>query len=75
MDRHDCWNTDFERAVNTIKDIAINEKEKESIRKRIDANGFKVILLTYPKVPEDSSSSHNKEDERPPKIGLKSIAT
>ena len=60
---------DFERAVSTIRDMAINEKEKESNRKRIDANGFKVILLTYPKVLEDSSRSHNKEDERPPMAG------
>ena len=60
---------DFEKAVNTIGDMAIKEKEKESNRKRKDASGFKVILLTYPKVVEDSSSSHNKEDERPPMIG------
>jgi probable F420-dependent oxidoreductase len=58
---------DFENAVNTIRDMAIKEKEKESNRN--DANGFKVILLTYPKLAEDSSSSHNKEDERPPMTG------
>jgi|SRR5215216_110393 len=58
----------FENAANTIRDMAIKEKEKDSNRKK-DANGFKVILLTYPKVVEDSSSSHNKEDKRPPISG------
>jgi probable F420-dependent oxidoreductase len=56
---------DFENAVNMIRDMAI--KEKEANRK--DQNGFKIILLTYPKVIEDSSSSHNKEHERPPITG------
>lgn len=56
---------DFENAVNMIRDMAI--KEKEANRK--DRNGFKIILLTYPKVIENSSSSHNKEDERPPMTG------
>jgi probable F420-dependent oxidoreductase len=59
---------DFENAANTIRDMAIKEKEKDSNRKK-DANGFKVILLTYPKVVEDSSSSHNTEDKRPPMTG------
>jgi probable F420-dependent oxidoreductase len=53
---------DFENAFNMIRDMAI--KEKEANRK--DQNGFKIILLTYPKVIENSSSSHDKEDERPP---------
>jgi hypothetical protein len=48
---------DFENAANTI--MAIKEKEKDSNRKK-DANGFKVILLTYPKLAEDSSSSQIK---------------
>jgi probable F420-dependent oxidoreductase len=56
---------DFENAVNTIRDMAIKEKEIEANRK--DTNGFKVILLTYPKVAEDSS--RNKEVERPPMNG------
>ena len=56
---------DFENAVNMIRDMAI--KEKESNGK--NANGFKMILLTYPEVIEDSSSSHNKEHERPPITG------
>src|ERR671931_1155038 len=34
---------DFENAANTIRDMAIKGKEKESNTK--DANGFKVILL------------------------------
>ena len=55
----------FESAVNMIRDMAIKEKESESK----DANGFKVVLLTYPKVVEDGSSSHNKKDERPPMTG------
>jgi hypothetical protein len=50
---------DFEGAVNMIRDMAIKEKEKESNIK--DVNGFKVVLLTYPKVVEGSSSSHNKK--------------
>ena len=58
---------DFENAVNTIRDMAIKGKEKESNTK--DANGFKVILLTYPKVVEDRSSPHNKEDKRSPITG------
>ena len=58
---------DFENAVNMIRDMAI--KEKESNRKRKDENGFKIILLTYPKVIENSSSSHNKEGERSPMTG------
>ena len=58
---------DFENAVNMIRDMAI--KEKESNRKRKDENGFKIILLTYPKVIENSSSSQHKEGERPPMTG------
>lgn len=58
---------DFEGAVNMIRDIAIKEKQKESKRK--DVNWFKVVLLTYPKVVEGSSSSHNKKSERPPMTG------
>jgi probable F420-dependent oxidoreductase len=56
---------DFENTVNTVRDMAI--KEKESNKK--EANGFKMILLTYPKVIENSSSSHHKEHERPPITG------
>jgi probable F420-dependent oxidoreductase len=56
---------DFENTVNMVRDMAI--KEKESNKK--DANGFKMILLTYPKVIENSSSSHHKEHERPPITG------
>ncbi len=56
---------DFENAVNTIRDMAI--KEKESNRK--DGNEFKILLLTYPKVAGDSSDSNNKEDERLPMNG------
>jgi hypothetical protein len=58
---------DFEKAVDTIRDMVIKEKETDVNRK--DANGFNVILLTYPKVAEDSSSSHNKEGERPTTTG------
>ncbi|HEU4445757.1 MAG TPA: LLM class F420-dependent oxidoreductase [Nitrososphaeraceae archaeon] len=57
---------DFEGAVNMIRDMA-KEKEKESNRK--DVNEFKVVLLTYPKVAEGSSSTHNKKGERPPMTG------
>ena len=56
---------DFENAVNMIRDMAT--KEKEAHRK--EENGFKIILLTYPKVIENSSSSHNKEHERLPIMG------
>jgi probable F420-dependent oxidoreductase len=59
---------DFENAANTIRDMAIKEKEKDSNRKK-DANGFKMILLTYPKVEEGSSSSHDKKYKRPPMTG------
>jgi alkanesulfonate monooxygenase SsuD/methylene tetrahydromethanopterin reductase-like flavin-dependent oxidoreductase (luciferase family) len=38
---------DFENAVNMIRDMAI--KEKEANRKRKDEDGFKIILLTYPR--------------------------
>lgn len=58
---------DFENAVNMIRDMAI--KEKEANRKRKDEDGFKIILLTYPKVIENSSSSQHKEGERPPMTG------
>jgi probable F420-dependent oxidoreductase len=51
----------FENTMNTIKDMANREANK-------DVNMFKVILLTYPKVIEDSSSS-KKEDQRPPMTG------
>jgi hypothetical protein len=42
-------------------------KERESNRE--DAKGFKVALLTHPKVVEGSASSHNKKDERLPMTG------
>ena len=51
----------FENTMNTIKDMANREANK-------DGDMFKVILLTYPKVIEDSSSS-KKEDQRPPMTG------
>jgi hypothetical protein len=56
---------DFEDAVNMRRDMAIKEKEAN----RENENGFKIILLTYPKVIENSSSSHNKEHERLPIMG------
>jgi hypothetical protein len=59
---------DFENAVNTVSDMATKVREKESNRK--DANGFKMVLLTYPKVIEVSSDSKNKEDERHPMTGI-----
>lgn len=52
----------FENTMNTIKDMAIKEAKK-------DANRFKIILLTYPKVMEDSSSSKKEEGQRPPLTG------
>jgi hypothetical protein len=55
----------FENTINTIKDMANEEKEANK-----DANIFKVILLTYPKVvEEDSNSSIKEEDKRPPMTG------
>lgn len=57
---------DFENAVNTITDMATKGREKESDKK--DANGFKMVLLIYPKVIEESSGSKNK-GERPPMTG------
>jgi hypothetical protein len=51
----------FENTMNTIKDMANKQANK-------DANRFKIILLTYPKVTEDPSPS--KEDhQRPPLTG------
>ena len=58
---------DLENAVNMIRDMAI--KEKEANRKRKDEDGFKIILLTYPKVIENSSNSQHKEGERSPMTG------
>jgi probable F420-dependent oxidoreductase len=52
----------FENTMNTIKDMANKEAKK-------DGNKFKVILLTYPRVTEDYSSSSKKEDQRPPMTG------
>ena len=51
----------FENTMNTIRDMANREANKR-------VNMFKVILLTYPKVIQDSSSS-KKEDQRPPMTG------
>ena len=52
----------FENTMNTIKDMANKEANK-------DANSFKIVLLTYPKVMEDSSSSKKEEGQRPPLTG------
>lgn len=53
----------FENTINTIKDMAIKGVNK-------DTNRFKIILLTYPKVMEDSSSSKKEEEgQRPPLTG------
>ena len=53
---------EFENTMTTIKDMVNREANRK------DMNIFKVILLTYPKVVEDSSSS-KKEDQRPPMTG------
>jgi alkanesulfonate monooxygenase SsuD/methylene tetrahydromethanopterin reductase-like flavin-dependent oxidoreductase (luciferase family) len=54
----------FENTMNTIKDMANKEANK-------DANRFKIVLLTYPKLMEDSSSSKKEEEggQRPPLTG------
>ncbi len=53
---------DFENTVRTIKDKASREANKHE-------DNFKIILLTYPKVMEDSSSSKKEQDQRPPMTG------
>jgi hypothetical protein len=53
---------EFENTMTTIKDMVNREANRK------DMNIFKVILLTYPKVVGDSSSS-KKEDQRPPMTG------
>jgi probable F420-dependent oxidoreductase len=53
---------DFENTVKTIKDKASREANKHE-------DNFKIILLTYPKVMEDSSSSKKEQDQRSPMTG------
>ena len=54
---------DFENTMNTIKGMANKEANK-------DADAFKIILLTYPKVMEDSNISKKQEgDQRSPLTG------
>src|SRR5215207_5864810 len=53
---------DFENTIRTIKDKASREANKHE-------DNFKIILLTYPKVMEDSSSSKKEQDQRPPMTG------
>jgi alkanesulfonate monooxygenase SsuD/methylene tetrahydromethanopterin reductase-like flavin-dependent oxidoreductase (luciferase family) len=56
----------FENTIKTIRDMANQKKEKEEAN-----SGFKVILLTYPKVMEEVESK--KEDQRrasPPETTL-----
>ena len=54
---------DFENTMNTIKGMANKEANK-------DADAFKIILLTYPKVIEDSNTSKKQEgDQRSPLTG------
>jgi probable F420-dependent oxidoreductase len=45
---------DFENTMNTIKDMANKEANK-------DADAFKIILLTYPHVVEEDSNKSKKE--------------
>jgi hypothetical protein len=47
---------DFENTMNTIKDMANKEANK-------DADAFKIILLTYPKVMKEDSNTSKKEEE------------
>ena len=50
--------------------MANQEKEKENEETRENGSGFKVILLTYPKViGEREPNSSKKEDQRPPMTG------
>jgi len=52
----------FENTMNTIKDMANKEANK-------DADTFKIILLTYPKVMEHSIPSKKEEGQRSPLTG------
>jgi probable F420-dependent oxidoreductase len=52
----------FENTVKTIKDKASREANKHE-------DNFKIILLTYPKVMEDSNSSKKEQDQRSPMTG------
>jgi hypothetical protein len=53
---------DFENTMNIIKDMANKEANK-------DADTFKIILLTYPKVMEHSIPSKKEEGQRSPLTG------
>jgi probable F420-dependent oxidoreductase len=60
----------FEDTINTIMDMANQEKEKENEEARKNRSDFKVILLTYPKVIEErEQNSSKKEYLRAPMTG------
>jgi probable F420-dependent oxidoreductase len=50
----------FEDTINTIMDMANQEKEKENEEARKNRSDFKVILLTYPKVIEEREQNSSK---------------
>ena len=55
----------FENTINTIRNMANQEKEANN-----NESGFKVILLTYPKVVEEREQNPSKKvDQRPPMTG------
>jgi probable F420-dependent oxidoreductase len=61
----------FERTFNTVMDMANLEKEKGKGKGNKETkNGFKVILLTYPKVVEKGERNPSeKENQRLPMTG------
>jgi probable F420-dependent oxidoreductase len=60
----------FEKTINTVRDMANQEKEKENEKTRENGSGFKVILLIYPKVIQERElNPFKKEDQRPPMTG------
>jgi hypothetical protein len=63
----------FQNTINMIKDMANQENEKGKEEKGANSNnenGFKLILLSYPKVVEETEQDPSKkEDQRPPMTG------
>jgi hypothetical protein len=53
-----------------ITDMTNQEKEKDNKEARKNRSGFKVILLTYPRVIEERKPNPSKkEDQMPPMTG------
>jgi hypothetical protein len=67
---HNARGKNFENTINMIKDMDNQEKEKEEKGANNNGGGFKLILLTSPKVVEDTEQDPSKkEDQRPVMTG------